>query len=158
MAATTLTIRRAVEADVPELLRLYRILDREMAAMQPDFYCAAPRDRAFLVRVIREAGGEIFLAQQDGAAVGFALVREAWSPEYSCVLPHRFADLYDLAVEPAARGRGVGRALVQEVKRWARGRGLEYVELSVLAENMTAAALYAGEGFREASRVMRCFL
>lgn len=158
MAATTLTIRRAAEADIPELLRLYRILDREMAAMQPDFYCAAPRDRAFLARVIREAGGEIFVAQQDGATVGFALVREAWSPEASYILPHRFADLYDLAVEPATRGRGVGRALVQEVKRWAKGLGMEYVELSVLAENMTAAALYAGEGFRETSRVMRCFL
>lgn len=158
MATDALLIGPAREADIPALLRLYRVLDREMAAMQPDFYTAAPRDPVFLASVIREAGGEVFLARLAGEAVGFALVRETWTPEGSYILPHRFADLYDLVVDPGARGQGVGRRLVQAVKQWAKGRGLEYVELGILSENAAAAELYDGEGFREASRTLRCFL
>jgi dTDP-L-rhamnose 4-epimerase len=57
------------------------------------------------------------------------------------------AELWGTWVAPAARRRGLGRALVDAVVEWARGEGLLRVELSVADVAPEAAALYRGAGF-----------
>jgi GNAT superfamily N-acetyltransferase len=52
-------------------------------------------------------------------------------------------------VEPAWRGRGVGRALLQEVFGWARARGLSCLGLWAPAHSPAAMAVYSRAGFRE---------
>ena len=51
-------------------------------------------------------------------------------------------------VEPARRGRGVGRALLQEVIGWGRERGLRRLGLWAPGHNPAAIALYTRTGFR----------
>ena len=148
MAAKTV-IRPAAEADIPAILALYRQLDTALVAMQPEFFCKA----------IRADDADFLLAERGGAVVGFALVGYAgWTPEFSCVLPHRYARLEDLAVDEAVRGQGVGSELLAAAKRWARNRRLEYLELNVLAQNENAIRLYESQDFVEATKVMRCML
>jgi ribosomal protein S18 acetylase RimI-like enzyme len=64
-------------------------------------------------------------------------------------------DLYWLAVDPAAQGRGVGRALVRHVERELSGRGgrLLVVETSSRADYVHTRAFYSRSGYREAARV-----
>jgi ribosomal protein S18 acetylase RimI-like enzyme len=57
-----------------------------------------------------------------------------------------------VAVVPAARGRGVGRALVTGALDHAAARGQERVSLSVAESNPAAAGLYRSIGFTEARR------
>jgi ribosomal-protein-alanine N-acetyltransferase len=57
------------------------------------------------------------------------------------------ADLMRVVVAPAARGRRVGRALVQAGMMYVRGRGVEQVLLEVRHDNAPAIALYTGCGF-----------
>jgi GNAT superfamily N-acetyltransferase len=52
-------------------------------------------------------------------------------------------------VEPAWRGRGVGRALLREVFGWARERGLRRLGLWAPAHSSAAIALYSRAGFRK---------
>jgi GNAT superfamily N-acetyltransferase len=52
-------------------------------------------------------------------------------------------------VVPAWRGRGVGRALLQEVFSWARERRLTRLGLWAPAHNPAAIALYSCAGFRD---------
>jgi len=52
-------------------------------------------------------------------------------------------------VEPAWRRRGVGRALLGEVFRWARERGMSRLALWAPAHNPAALTLYGQAGFRE---------
>lgn len=66
------------------------------------------------------------------------------SPGYGFVAPD-IPEL-SLAVAPAWRGRGVGRALLRGVLAEARAVGLDKISLSVEPDNL-AAALYASEGF-----------
>lgn len=57
-------------------------------------------------------------------------------------------ELISMWVAPAARGHGVGDALVGEIERWARSVGARVLRLSVAEGNAQAAALYQRHGFR----------
>ena len=61
----------------------------------------------------------------------------------------------DIVVAPDQRGKGVGKALLNEVINWAKIKKLEYVELSVLTQNKNAIELYEKMDFVECSKVMR---
>jgi ribosomal-protein-alanine N-acetyltransferase len=57
------------------------------------------------------------------------------------------AEILTLAVAPPARGRGLGRALLQAAIARAKAQGAEAVFLEVGADNPHALALYAALGF-----------
>lgn len=65
---------------------------------------------------------------------------------------HGTAHLYGMFVDPALRGHGVGRALVEAVRKWAHGHGLERVVLDVTHTNVPAIALYERAGFVRTGR------
>lgn len=50
--------------------------------------------------------------------------------------------LQDLFTDPAARGRGVGRALIEYVASWAREHGCSQLYWRTHASNATARTLY----------------
>jgi ribosomal-protein-alanine N-acetyltransferase len=57
------------------------------------------------------------------------------------------AEILTLAVAPAARGRGLGRALLQAAINRAQESGAQTMFLEVGTDNPHALALYAGLGF-----------
>ena len=67
------------------------------------------------------------------------------------------ADIQTIAIAEASRGRGRGRALLRALLQAARERGAREVFLEVRADNPTAAALYASEGFVEIARRPRYY-
>jgi ribosomal protein S18 acetylase RimI-like enzyme len=58
--------------------------------------------------------------------------------------------LYSLWLDPIARRRGLGRALVSTAVEWARNERARAVTLRVNADNATARGVYEGLGFRVA--------
>jgi GNAT superfamily N-acetyltransferase len=50
--------------------------------------------------------------------------------------------LQDLFTDPAARGRGAGRALIEHITDWARERGCSQLYWRTRDSNATARALY----------------
>ncbi len=75
---------------------------------------------------------------QNGQPLGFAHVvrhRSTWSPTWYCYLE-------DLYVEEAARGRGIGRALIAAVYNHADEYGCTRTYWITQTENATARALY----------------
>jgi ribosomal protein S18 acetylase RimI-like enzyme len=61
-------------------------------------------------------------------------------------------ELYSMWVDPSARGRGIGDALVREVVAWAREVGADEVLLWVTRTNHVAHALYERHGFHDTGR------
>jgi GNAT superfamily N-acetyltransferase len=53
-----------------------------------------------------------------------------------------------LVVTPEARGRGIGRALMKAVERYAYEQGYARLLLNVVDSNLAARHLYASQGFR----------
>ena len=85
---------------------------------------------------------ECVLAWEDGHAVGFAL----YFYNFSTFLTRRGLYLEDLFVEPAARGRGYGKALMLHLAQLAVHRGCGRFEWSVLDWNQPAIDFYKSLG------------
>jgi GNAT superfamily N-acetyltransferase len=58
-----------------------------------------------------------------------------------------------VSVHPAARGRGLARALIAETLGIARGAGLERVEAEFIGEQQTAMKMFAMLGFSQLMRL-----
>ena len=95
------------------------------------------------VAEIRAASGE------PGEVVGFLSgeIREG-SPAFS---PKTWAAVEDIYVTQTYRSKGVGRALVEACRDWARDKGADGVSLQVAAGNERARKFYDTLGFREVS-------
>lgn len=78
------------------------------------------------------------LALLDGQPVGMASATAPVNGE---------VELISMWVSPAARGRGVGEALIETVVAWAVARGASRVALDVRRDNHHAVALYTRSGF-----------
>lgn len=65
--------------------------------------------------------------------------------------------ILDVAVDPACRGMGVGRLLVQRVLDDCRLSGAEFVSLEVRLSNVAAISLYRQMGFIEVGRRKRYY-
>jgi GNAT superfamily N-acetyltransferase len=87
----------------------------------------------------------VLLAFADERPVGLAVCFVGFSTFQGRPL----VNVHDLAVLPAARGRGIGRALLVAVEEQARARGCGKLTLEVLDVNARARALYASVGFAD---------
>jgi GNAT superfamily N-acetyltransferase len=85
---------------------------------------------------------EVLIARLDGVPVGFALFFHT----FSTFLARRGLWLEDLFVDPAHRGAGIGKALLQSVAALARDRGCGRFEWSVLDWNAPAIRFYESLG------------
>jgi GNAT superfamily N-acetyltransferase len=86
----------------------------------------------------RLAGRSQFVAELDGTVAGTAGGIASDDPN---------AALISMWVAPAARGKGVGEALVHAVLDWARGEGYPAIRLWVTDGNDAAERLYLRCGF-----------
>ena len=132
------TIRPATPDDAEMLAGLIH----ELAAYEKLTHEAEPDVRALREHLGAEAAPrcEALLAEDrtSGRAIGFAL----FFPNYSTFLTRWGIYLEDLYVQPEARGRGVGFALLQAVARIAAERGCERLDWSVLDWNRLAIGFY----------------
>ena len=131
----TMTIRPAERADVPVIAGLIRGL-ASFEKLEAEVTMTEDRLAANLFGPHHYA--ETLIAEQDGAAVGFAL----FFHNFSTFLAQPGIYLEDLFVIPEQRGRGVGRALLKELARLAVERGCGRLEWSVLDWNREAIAFY----------------
>jgi GNAT superfamily N-acetyltransferase len=101
------------------------------------------RVRAFLADRLRNGDSIVLLAWLEGQAVGFAQLY----PTFSSVSIGRALVLNDLFTSASARGRGVGRALIEAAVRFGRESAAIYLELATEITNTSAQRLYETMGW-----------
>ena len=137
MTAGPFAVRRATESDIPVMRRLWADFSAEghyTPYPNTPFDPALVRDHVALV------------AQEGGQIVGTL---------YANISTPHFGYIFGVYTVPAARDRGVGRALMRAVAKHLREQGREYVVLSVDTPNEGAREFYARLGFEDASRMLR---
>jgi GNAT superfamily N-acetyltransferase len=134
-----LVIRVALPEDSATILTFIKDL-AEYEKLSHEVVADEARLRATLFG--ERPAAEVIIAELPGAPVGFALYFQS----YSTFLGKPGLYLEDLFVRPAARGKGVGRALMSALARIAVQRDYGRFEWSVLDWNEPAIRLYRSIG------------
>jgi GNAT superfamily N-acetyltransferase len=101
------------------------------------------RNRSFFRRFLAPSENGLLLgARDEGRLLGYACLY--W--HFSSTQATETVLMNDLYVDEAARGRGVGRALIEATLEVARERGAPSVEWSTAPDNHTAQRLYDTTG------------
>src|SRR5688572_15453399 len=88
--------------------------------------------------LIKHGGARVFLAFDGQQPLGMAICLIGFSSFRAKPL----LNIHDIAVSPAARGKGIGRKLLEAVAAEARALGCGKVTLEVRSDNQRAMALY----------------
>jgi ribosomal protein S18 acetylase RimI-like enzyme len=83
----------------------------------------------------------VLTAWLDGRPAGYLVAKD------DATMGELYVDY--LGVDPVARGRGLGRALLLHSMRWAEGRGRRHAALTVRQDRAEALSLYLQCGYRQ---------
>lgn len=148
-----MVIRYGNIKDIPNINKLYEILFKDMANLQKDYIKESKQDENFIKMAIEKKDYDIFVSEENNEIIGFAVVQEMKTPPYNCIVEHSYSYVIDIVVSPSQRGRG--KKLLNEIKNWSINRKLNYIELNVLSNNISAIKLYENLGYEECSKIMR---
>jgi len=149
---TRATLRRATPDDLDAVAALWTALTAHHAPLDPALRLrpnAASEIRELVRAMLRDPDAATWLgfAGPDArdAPTGLCMARvDAAPPILEETLRGEICDLY---VEPPARRRGLGRALVAEARTWLEARGVRRIEVRVSPRNAEAQAFWRGLGF-----------
>jgi ribosomal protein S18 acetylase RimI-like enzyme len=106
--------------------------------------------RLKLKQALADTGIEASLAAElEGAFAGFLLARVYYG-EFGMLEPAAMLDT--IGVHPDLRGRGVGSALIEQLRTNLLGLGIPRLQTEVGWENPELIAFFNREGFRPAAR------
>lgn len=123
-------IRRMATADLPQVAEIE-------AAVFPRPWSI----RDFFSELTVNPVARYLVAELDGQILGFAGVHIILDEGH----------ITNVAVLPAARGRGLGKSLMAELMQYAANLGVRYLTLEVRQSNEVAIAMYRGLGFFKVS-------
>ncbi|WP_170317807.1 GNAT family N-acetyltransferase [Paroceanicella profunda] len=149
-AAPAPIVRPARPEDRPVLERFMAALQAHELACSPGSGLETPARMAaphlrWLEGWVAESGGVILVAESGDTLLGFAVC--GISTEGGYHLPERLrrhGEVSDLYVEDPARGRGVGRALLDAAAEAFRSRGLARMTITAMRGNPETVKVYRG--------------
>ncbi len=141
-------IREASPAEVERVLGMYEWLFAPPGSVPPRW--DADHARAAIAQAIEEPESAVLVAERRGDLLGLCTA-------YLDLNSVRFGPrcwVEDLAVSPQHRSQGVGKALLDAARDWARDRGATHLELDSADARADAHRFYERE---DPSWTSRCF-
>ena len=154
--APVVRLGRAVDREA--VARLFADSERLHARLHPGYFRAEGRLDARLADALEGPAREraIYVVALESAVVGFVHV-ELLQPKPRQAIGTR-GHIDTIVVDPTARRRGCGRALVDHAAAWARDRGAVELLLTVWAGNDEAERFYERIGLAPVSRTLKLAL
>ena len=146
-----INIRQAAPADMATLGRLGALLVRAHHDLDPQRFIPATTGTekgygSFLGGQLNEPDIIILVAERDGIVIGYTYAGLEGTDYMSLRGPA--GALYDIVVDPASRGQGVGRKLLDATVEALKTRGATQIVLSTAEKNPTAQRLFTRAGFK----------
>ncbi len=155
--------RKANVQDISKIAKIYdRSIDAEEAGLTTtgwlrDVYPTEDVARASVER------GDMYVYEEDGIVLASGTINQIQvDVYYDCDWEYKAPDgevcvLHTLAVDPDARGKGLGASFVRFYEQLAKDRGCTVLRIDTNAINTRARALYAKLGYRERDIVPTVF-
>ena len=144
-------IRPARESDREVLIELFlglNVYEEPFVGNRRLDRAGAIDSLAFAEKKVADTGGVKLVAEIDGSVVGHLFL--TWEKHGACVRDDEkdYGYVAELFVREAHRGKGIGRALLQEAERLTKAKGFGHMMLGVLHGNTVAERAYARFGFK----------
>lgn len=143
-------IRFARPEDVAGILALLRQVGRVHHEGRPDiFRKGAQKYGASQVLAMLDSGKTpIFVAAEDGKVLGYGFCMFKEYKNDPVIADHTSLYIDDLCVDENCRGQGIGKAIYQEILRYAAMRKVYNVTLNVWSCNPNAMKFYESLGLQ----------
>ena len=128
---------------------------------EPDRRLDPPVADEFLADILTRVAaqrGRIFMAEEDGVAIGWAVFIVERNQLYVVEAERIYGYIAELFVSESARGTGVGRALISACETEARRQGLRQIKIGVLTKSTRTAEIYAKAGYGPYSSELKKYL
>jgi GNAT superfamily N-acetyltransferase len=148
-----MNIRLAAERDIPQLAQMRWDFRTEHKGPPPG---VAPQDfiavcRRFLESVLPGDRWMAWVAEENGLILAHAFVQRILKIPQPYNFSAEFGYITNVYTRPQYRSRGIGAALMEEIKAWARQAGLEDL---VLWPSEKSVAFYQRAGFQHPTEAM----
>ncbi len=145
-------IRKAIATDGSLLSSLCVDVQSLHAKHYPDLF-KMPQSHDFAASffgdMLADPATTIFIAEKNGAALGYVLCKLIERPESLFKFGMRYLDIDQISVRPAARGRGVGAALIKRAEALANEMNVQKIQLDSWGFNTGAHAFFEKQGFEK---------
>jgi L-amino acid N-acyltransferase len=134
-------IRPATPADVPAVTLIINRVIRDTTITVTSVE-KSEADVLAMIAERRAKGHELFVAEAEGAVVGYATYAQFRpSPGYLRTMEH------SVALADAGQGRGFGRALMAAVESHAHAAGAHVMVAAITADNLASISFHKGLGY-----------
>ncbi len=142
-------IRPAALQDIPSLIRLLRQVLQVHHRGRPDLFKGegTKYDAPELAELLRNPERPVFVYETDGSVQGYAfcMLQHISGPQ---LMEENILYVDDLCVDESCRGQGIGKALYEHAKAYAREHGCRRVTLNVWCLNEGAMKFYGALGMK----------
>jgi ribosomal protein S18 acetylase RimI-like enzyme len=142
-------VRDALESDLESIAELLLIVHQMHVTAEPATYRDISHEtaREFLASRFAESNDYLRVAEFESEAQGYCCAAIRSSPSIPLFHPAAFIYVNEIVVRPTSRRSGVGRALVADLKEFARAKGVTQIKLDVGYFNAEARAFFQSQGF-----------
>lgn len=140
----SLLTRKAIQSDLPALLlfeqgviNAERPFDKDI---KPD-----PVHYYDIEELINASHIELIVAEMDGEVIGCGYARIEKSKHFLRFPLHAYLGF--MYVDPAHRGKGVNKKIIEALKQWAVSQNIAELRLDVYEGNLQAIQAYEKAGF-----------
>ena len=151
-------VRTATIDDISAIAELYREQFMEMTKLIPNFIKEGDQSTEFLENTISNENSDILVYENNGEVVGFILLQAKTRPDFEFLIPGKFCYIMDIIVTETQRNKGIGTALMNSAKEWAKDLDCNFINLDVLINNPKAIKLYEKLVFTPKAQEMYCWL
>ena len=147
-----MNIRQAIPDDCLLLSSLSMDVQRLHAENHPDIFNIPQSDDfavSFFEEMLANPMTRIFIAEENGDAIGYVFCQVIERPETPFTYARRFLHIDHISVRPNARKRGAGTALMNQVEGLAKELNVSKIQLDSWEFNISAHSFFEGMGFQK---------
>jgi GNAT superfamily N-acetyltransferase len=142
-------IREAVMEDVPAIIEIWKELmdfHKELDAIFSRSATGHERFAEFLASNMEKEGSCVLVAADCEHIVGYC---QACISNYPPVLiKEKYVEIFDMAVTKKYQRQGIGRMIIDALRRWYADKDVGRIELKYLIANKSAEEFWTKMGFK----------
>jgi ribosomal protein S18 acetylase RimI-like enzyme len=142
-------IRKANESDLNGMIELWKdFMDYHIAFDR--FWTRSDHGHEsaynYIKSILDEDNVQVLVASMGNRIIGYQISQILEHPPV--LQKTRYCLVNDIAIDDKYRGRGIGSEMFEEVKKWAKQKGVDRMELQVASGNEKAIRFYEKQGMK----------